>query len=171
MLNQPPLFVRRWLSCDAKKDEISQFCHQKSVRTEPQGGRSLLSFTRSPLPFLIYFSTELLSVICDSERRKSPFYISSPWTYSCRFPKWALSKIALCLQLNRDYAYPLLKIGLYFIQHLSCVILYLKKGKRNKPSTDVSLHVVCSAQAEHLFTENKVDTRIEVSRFASSDYF
>lgn len=44
MLNQPPLFVRRWLSCDAKKDEISQFCHQKSVRTEPQGGRSLLSF-------------------------------------------------------------------------------------------------------------------------------
>lgn len=51
-----PLFVRRWLFFYAKKDEISQFCHQHSVRIVPQGGRSLLSFYpiwRLPLLLLL----------------------------------------------------------------------------------------------------------------------
>lgn len=146
MLKQPPLFVRWWLSCDAKKDEISQFCHQKSVRTEPRGGRSLLSFypLSTSFPDLLEYSASFSHL---RFREKKPFLDPSLRTHSCRFrlqgfqnvlyPKlpyasnWTGITLIFSFKICSFLSY--LK---YYLEAFSICSLVVLSGEKN--STDVS---------------------------------
>lgn len=120
MLNQPPLFVRRWLSCDAKKDEISQFCHQKSVRTEPRGGRSLLSFypLSTSFPDLLEHSVSFSHLQFRERERKKALFISvlggrTYAAFACKVSK-------MCFIQNCPM--PLTELGLRFSSFLNLFI-------------------------------------------------
>lgn len=107
-------------------------------------------FTHSPLPFLIYLNTVLLSVICDSEKKK-PFLYQSLWRYSCRFHLQGFQNV---LYPKLPYASNwtgimlifFLKICSFFFifKILPCSIFHMLCGGAFEKTAHMFLFVACS---------------------------